>query len=69
MILSYCLSAKRLSGQGNTVVVIEHNLDVIKSSDWIVDLGPDGGSDGGEVVAFGPPKAIVKNKSPIQENI
>ena len=53
---------KRLSGQGNTVVVIEHNLDVIKSSDWIVDLGPDGGSDGGEVVAFGPPKAIVKNK-------
>jgi excinuclease ABC subunit A len=48
--------------QGNTVVVIEHNLDVIKSSDWIVDLGPDGGSDGGEVVAFGPPKAIVKNK-------
>ena len=54
---------KRLSGQGNTVVVIEHNLDVIKSSDWIVDLGPDGGSDGGEVVAFGPPKAIVKNKN------
>ena len=53
---------KRLSKQGNTVVVIEHNLDVIKSSDWIVDLGPDGGSDGGEVVAFGQPTAIAKNK-------
>jgi len=53
---------QRLVDKGNSIICIEHNLDVIKSSDWIVDLGPDGGSDGGEVVAYGPPKAIVKNK-------
>ncbi len=52
---------KRLSNQGNTVVVIEHNLDVIKSSDWIIDLGPEGGTDGGQVIAFGDPSKVAKN--------
>jgi excinuclease ABC subunit A len=45
--------------QGNTVVVIEHNLEVIKTADWIVDLGPEGGDGGGEIVASGPPEAIA----------
>jgi excinuclease ABC subunit A len=47
---------------GNSVVVIEHNLEVIKTADWIIDLGPEGGDGGGEIVAFGPPEAIVKEK-------
>ena len=51
-----------LVDQGNTVVVIEHNLDVIKSADWIVDMGPDGGSGGGRVVAVGAPEAIARRK-------
>ncbi len=51
-----------LTDQGNTVVVIEHNLEVIKTADWIVDLGPEGGDAGGEIVASGPPEAIVKEK-------
>jgi excinuclease ABC subunit A len=46
--------------QGNTVVVIEHNLDVIKTADWIVDLGPEGGVKGGEIVATGTPEDVVK---------
>ena len=46
---------------GNTVVVIEHNLDVIKSADYIVDLGPEGGDDGGLIVAKGTPEQIVAN--------
>ena len=55
---------ERLKEQGNTVVVIEHNLDVIKTADWIIDLGPEGGSDGGMIVAEGSPEAIIKkNKS------
>jgi excinuclease ABC subunit A len=48
--------------QGNTVVVIEHNLEVIKTADWIIDLGPEGGDGGGEIVASGPPEQIVKEK-------
>jgi len=52
----------RLVEAGNTVLVIEHNLDVIKNADWIVDLGPEGGDRGGEIVVEGPPKEIAKSK-------
>ena len=52
----------RLADAGNTLVVIEHNLDVIKCADWIIDLGPEGGDRGGTVVAAGPPEQIVKAK-------
>ncbi len=52
----------RLRDQGNTLIVIEHNLDVIKCADWVVDMGPGGGETGGQVVAKGTPKEIVKKK-------
>jgi excinuclease ABC subunit A len=52
----------RLRDQGNTVVVIEHNLDVIKTADWVVDLGPEGGSGGGRVVAAGTPEELAKKR-------
>jgi excinuclease ABC subunit A len=53
---------ERLRDAGNTVVVIEHNLDVIKRADWIIDLGPEGGSGGGEIIATGTPETIAKSK-------
>jgi excinuclease ABC subunit A len=48
---------------GNTVLVIEHQLDVVKTADWIIDLGPEGGDEGGEIVAEGPPEEVVKSNS------
>jgi len=52
----------RLRDHGNTIVVIEHNLDVVKTADWIVDLGPEGGSGGGQIIAEGTPEKIAKTK-------
>jgi excinuclease ABC subunit A len=52
----------QLVDAGNTVVVIEHNLDVIKTADWIVDLGPEGGDRGGQIVAQGMPEDVAKVK-------
>ncbi len=52
----------RLIDAGNSVIVIEHNLDVIKTSDWVVDLGPEGGPDGGHIVATGPPETIARTR-------
>ncbi len=54
---------RRLVNYGNTVVIIEHNLDVIKNTDWIIDLGPEGGDGGGKIVAIGTPEEISKNKN------
>jgi excinuclease ABC subunit A len=53
----------KLVDKGNTIIVIEHNLDVIKTADWIIDLGPEGGSGGGQIIAEGTPEHIVKNKN------
>ena len=53
----------KLRDNGNTIVVIEHNLDVIKTSDWIIDLGPEGGDKGGEIIATGTPEQITKYKA------
>ncbi|MCK5435005.1 MAG: excinuclease ABC subunit A, partial [Nitrosomonadaceae bacterium] len=52
----------RLRDHGNTVVVIEHNLDVIKTADWIIDLGPEGGDGGGQIIVEGTPEEIAGNK-------
>jgi len=52
----------RLRDRNNTIVIIEHNLDVIKAADWVVDLGPEGGDKGGEIVVCGTPEDIVNSK-------
>jgi excinuclease ABC subunit A len=51
----------QLRDAGNTIVVIEHNLDVIKTADWLIDMGPEGGSGGGTVVAIGTPEEVAAN--------
>jgi excinuclease ABC subunit A len=52
----------KLVQNGNTVLVIEHNLDVIKTADWIIDMGPEGGNGGGTIVATGTPEQVAKNE-------
>ncbi len=51
----------RLRDHGNTIVVIEHNLDVIKTADWVIDLGPEGGNKGGKIIATGTPETVSEN--------
>jgi len=51
----------RLVNAGNTVIVIEHNLDVVKNADWVIDMGPEGGGDGGRIIASGTPESIAMN--------
>jgi excinuclease ABC subunit A len=53
----------RFSSDGNTVIVIEHNLDVIKTADYIIDMGPEGGDKGGQIVAYGTPEEVAENKA------
>lgn len=60
---------RRLSDGGNTVVVIEHNLDVIKTADYIIDIGPEGGDKGGTVIAKGTPEEVAESPFPIQESM
>ena len=55
----------KLSDHGNTVVIIEHNLDVIKTADWIIDMGPEGGAGGGQIIAQGTPEQVAKNKDSV----
>jgi excinuclease ABC subunit A len=50
----------RLVDQGNTIVIIEHNLDVIKTADWVIDLGPEGGEEGGRILATGTPEDVAQ---------
>jgi excinuclease ABC subunit A len=52
----------RLTDLGNTIIIIEHNVDVIRNADWIIDLGPEGGEEGGKIIAQGTPEAIARNK-------
>ena len=52
---------QRLVNKGNTVIIIEHNLDIIKNADWIVDLGPEGGEEGGTLIAEGPPLELIQH--------
>ncbi|MBC7538789.1 MAG: hypothetical protein H7281_08210, partial [Bacteriovorax sp.] len=59
------VALQQLVDQGNTLLVIEHNLDVIKTADHVIDLGPEGGSGGGEIVATGTPEEVAKNQKSI----
>ncbi|MBC7538785.1 MAG: hypothetical protein H7281_08190, partial [Bacteriovorax sp.] len=59
------VALQQLVDQGNTLLVIEHNLDVIKTADHVIDLGPEGGSGGGEIVATGTPEEVAKNPKSI----
>jgi excinuclease ABC subunit A len=52
----------RLRDHGNTVIVIEHNLDVVKTADWVIDLGPEGGDGGGDIIAYGTPEDVAQQK-------
>jgi len=52
----------RLVDRGNSVLVIEHNLDIVKAADWIIDLGPEGGAAGGNIIAEGTPEQLIKKK-------
>ena len=61
-LINYLRFLNRIVDNGDTVIVIEHNLDVIKVADYIIDLGPDGGEFGGEVVALGTPEEVSKNE-------
>ena len=54
---------QRLVAKGNSIIVIEHNLDVIRCSDWIIDMGPEGGNRGGEIIAMGTPEEVATNKN------
>ena len=56
---------QKLVDKGNTVIVVEHNLDIIKSADWIIDMGPDSGANGGYIIAEGSPYDIAKNKNSV----
>ena len=56
---------EKLVERGNTVIIIEHNLDVMKQADYIIDIGPDGGTEGGEVVFTGTPKEMIENAETI----
>jgi len=58
----------RLVDAGNTVVIIEHNLDIIAEADWIIDLGPEGGDGGGKIVAHGAPQQVIKGPRPIRQS-
>ena len=62
---SCCKCCRLLSTTGNTVIVIEHNIDVIKTADYIIDMGPEGGEHGGEVMAVGTPEQVAKNKKSV----
>lgn len=55
----------RIVDEGNTVITIEHNVDIIRSADWIIDIGPEGGNKGGQIIFEGTPEALVKNKQPL----
>ena len=59
----------RLRDEGNTIVVIEHNLDVIKTADWVIDLGPEGGEGGGEVIVSGTPEAVAAGERSLPAGI